>query len=362
MKILIISRHVLPTQSPRAFRTTELAKEFVRQGHQVTVYALLGDNNYSTYEKETGVRFRNLGQSICGNADSFGFYKKSFINSVITKLFGHLIYYPSIELAWMTKCVIEREWRNYDLLITIAFPHSIHWGAAWVKSKNKTFIKWISDCGDPLMGDSMNKKLPFYFKKIEHFWGQQTNFITIPIETARNAYEEIVQDKIAVIPQGFDFSNIKLSKYKPNKIPTFCFAGSIYINKRDPKDFLDFLLKYKDDFKFIIYTNNINYFENYKKNFKEKLEVYKFISRDELLIKLSEMDFLINIKNESEVQSPSKLIDYSLSKRPILDIGTVFKEEKQFKEFIKGNYKAKHEDICLENYDIINVVKKFLSL
>ena len=38
MKILIISGSFYPDNSPRAFRTTELAKRFCKLGHDVTVY------------------------------------------------------------------------------------------------------------------------------------------------------------------------------------------------------------------------------------------------------------------------------------------------------------------------------------
>lgn len=47
-KILIISRSFYPMNSPRSFRTTELAKEFARQGHEVR--ALTTTNpSYSLY-------------------------------------------------------------------------------------------------------------------------------------------------------------------------------------------------------------------------------------------------------------------------------------------------------------------------
>ena len=52
MKILIISQHIFPIQTPRAIRTTELVKELTRQGHKVIVYAVLGKYNYSGFEKE----------------------------------------------------------------------------------------------------------------------------------------------------------------------------------------------------------------------------------------------------------------------------------------------------------------------
>lgn len=44
MRILIVSGFFYPTNTPRAFRTTELAKEFARCGHEVTV--MIPQNNY----------------------------------------------------------------------------------------------------------------------------------------------------------------------------------------------------------------------------------------------------------------------------------------------------------------------------
>ena len=37
MKIILVSNYFYPQNSPRAFRTTELAKAFSRQGHKVNV-------------------------------------------------------------------------------------------------------------------------------------------------------------------------------------------------------------------------------------------------------------------------------------------------------------------------------------
>ena len=40
MNIVIIAPYYYPIPVPRAFRATELAQEFVRRGHNVTVYNL----------------------------------------------------------------------------------------------------------------------------------------------------------------------------------------------------------------------------------------------------------------------------------------------------------------------------------
>lgn len=43
MKILIVSRSYYPLNTPRSFRTTELAREFARSGHEVSVVTHLSD-------------------------------------------------------------------------------------------------------------------------------------------------------------------------------------------------------------------------------------------------------------------------------------------------------------------------------
>ena len=70
------------------------------------------------------------------------------------------------------------------------------------------------------------------------------------------------------------------------------------------------------------------------------------------------MDFLININNTSNVQSPSKLIDYTLSKRPIFSMSPHQFNSDIFNEFLSANYNQAIQ-IDVKNYDILNVVKQF---
>ena len=51
LKIVIFAQWVLPIINPRSHRTWQLALNFAKQGHDVTVYALLGKTDYSKYEK-----------------------------------------------------------------------------------------------------------------------------------------------------------------------------------------------------------------------------------------------------------------------------------------------------------------------
>ncbi|MDY4789544.1 MAG: hypothetical protein SO179_03130 [Bacteroidales bacterium] len=251
---------------------------------------------------------------------------------------------------------------NIDYLITIAQPHPIHWGAEKYITNNKEKIKlWIADCGDPFMGNPFVKK-PLYFKSIEKKWCKACNYISVPIEEAVNAYYPEFKDKIKIIPQGFDFSGVKLVEYRTNDIPTFAYSGIFYKDLRDPTLFLKYLSSLDFDFKFIVYTKSISFFKQYKEILKDKLEIRDYIPRDELLFELSKMDFLINIKNSSGVQQPSKIIDYAITKRPIIELSSEFKEQNVFEEFLKSNYLNRYNVESIEKYNIENVTNSFLNL
>ena len=362
MKVLLISRTIYPLLSPRAFRTTELAKQFAKQGHDVVVYAILGNYNYSLFEKEYGIKVKPIKMAL-STFNSDGKCRYNLFDKILYHSFHRLIEYPDVEFCWKVPQIIKQE-KDVDLLITIAVPHPIHWGAAIAKRfLRKNFPKkWISDCGDPYMGSAVGQKHPFYFKYVENFWGKHTDFVTIPLKEASKAYQDNVQNKIRVIPQGFDFSGIKLANQIDNRIPHFAYAGSIYKGQRDPSSFLDYLCNQRQEFVFTVYTKTPLFYQPYKEKLREKLIVKPYVERRQLIYELSEQDFLINLVNPNSVQSPSKLIDYLLTQRPIVDISTPFVERDIVKRAFSGIFDNKYKNIDIQQYNIINVANKFLSL
>lgn len=364
MKIVILGSLVYPYISPRSMRATELAKYFASIGHDVSLYGILGKFNYSEFSQQTGVKVKDY-QMRWADMNSDKTDLRDFKLKVLCKLFGRYLEFPDVEYMWKIPSVLKRE-KDIDLLITIAVPFPIHWGAARAKVLLKSeFPKvWISDCGDPYMGNNVNSH-PFYFKYLEKFWGKQTDYITIPIEESRGAYYPEVRKKIKVIPQGFDFTNMNIDKsFKGNTVPTFAYAGAVYQGYRDPSKFLEYLCSLSCDFKFVVYTSTPQYYESYKARLKDKLEIKKYIPRNELLFQLSRMDFLVNLLNGSKMQSPSKLIDYFLVNRPILDVSSAFTDTEceNFTQFLIKNYDSTHENTDIQQYDIINVGNSFLNL
>ena len=365
MRIAIISQCIFPYVSPRSFRTTELAKYFAKAGHEVQLFAVLGSYDYTLFEREYGVHVHSLGRMRLSTLNSDGYVRNSFLDKVFHRLLGRWLEFPDIELAGKTYSAIKRM-EGIDLLITIAMPHPINWGAAWARkmSGNKFPKVWISDCGDPYMGNSVGKTPPHYFYKVESFWGRQTDYISIPVEEGRKAYSPLIQDKIHIIPQGFDFSNVRIDlSFKRNERLQFAYAGAAYANYRDPTRMLEYLAtQINRDFTFVVYTKSKDIFTKFKKALGDKLIIKDYVPREQLLFELSRMDFLVNLKNSSTVQAPSKLIDYYLTKRPIIDITSEFNEELVLDEFLRRDYTNQHSREDMTKYDINNVGRRFLEL
>ncbi len=359
MTILIVSGSYYPDKSPRSFRTTELARELVRQGHRVDVFIPQNAINVAAEKESYNVNVHFLKpkkwKTFPTNGFGRGFFRR--INRVLELFFE----YPAIE----TKLRVFESLKDlsmYDLLISIAYPHMNHWGCAKLFKRNSSPCKcWIADCGDPYMGTTMlHYKHPFYFKYVEKNWCKLTDYITVPIEGAIAGYYKEFRNKIHVIPQGFRMDNLSLAKYAPNKIVTLAYSGGVGLGPRNPLSFIDYLLSKKYHFRFVIYTNQFEFFDKYKN--LDCIELHEYIPREQLLFELSKMDFLINLDNGTERQMPSKLIDYAITGRPILNVKSSDLNMRIIDEFMAGDYSGKMKVQSKEEYDIVRVAERFIDL
>ena len=363
-KILIVSRSFFPLITPRSFRTTELAKEFSRQGHDVTVIVPIEGFDYEEFKERNNIKIKNLGKLHSWEQDVRGSGIKNTIIKLYRAVFILLFDYPSIHLSYLVRNALKNE-SEYDLLISIAAPHSIHWGVASIRtSKNKIANTWIADCGDPYIGASTSRYPRFfYFKYVEKWFCSKADYITVPFEQAKNAYYKEFRNKIRVIPQGYSNTNIQLYKGRiDNKVPTFAYAGTFLRNVRDPKNFLEYLIKADREFMFHVYTNKKQFLEKYIEKLGDKIKIHDKLPRETLLYELSKMDFLVNFENNSMVQKPSKLVDYAFTGRPILNIDPNNIKQKEIEQFFNKNYAGQVVIDDLEQYDVSSIAKNFIAL
>jgi hypothetical protein len=362
-KILLISNGFYPEISPRSFRATELAKEFVKLGHDVTVYSKFRDTDYVDFLNEHPLKFKMWGKSHFTTVPDSKNIIGSLFSRIVNRTLLMLFEYPTIEDFFHVRKILKTE-QGYDIMISFSVPYPVHWGTAFTRTKKHPIAKiWVADCGDPYMGDVLDSfRKPFYFKYIEKWFMRKADYITIPIENARKAYYSEFSSKIKVIPQGFSFEkSIGDSLFKGNEIVTFGYAGSLAPTIRDPRPFLDYLKKSTLDFKFVVFTKQVDLFADYVDFFGEKLILLNYIPRNELMTELAKMDFLVNFDNNTEIQSPSKLIDYFLTDRPVLNIKLNFNKD-WVDSFLKKDYTNKMKFSDLSQYNIKEVAENFLNI
>jgi hypothetical protein len=362
-KILLVSNGFYPEISPRSYRATELAKEFYRQGHQVVVISKYRIHNYGDFLKEYNITLKMWGKSRFPKVPYLKHKPFSFLSRALSRLLSTLFEYPCIEDMFMVKKILRNE-NNYDMMISFAVPHPVHWGVAWSRSKKHRISgRWVADCGDPFMGDVMDSfRHMFYFGIMEKWFCKKADYISIPIQGAMTGYYPEFHHKIRIIPQGFDFDlNCEEIDQFINDVPTFAYAGGFIPGARDPKPLMDYLINLSLPFRFLVYTNKPELLDEYKVILKEKLLVSDYIPRSDLMKILAKMDFLINFDNNTSLNSPSKLIDYVIANRPVLNITKNFNGETLL-AFLKRDYEKRMLLPEPEQFHIRNISRLFLDL
>lgn len=364
-KILIVSSSFYPEQSPRSFRVTELAKEFSKKGHDVcvltpiTVEAVMLGKEYGFTICDLG---KNPFKKINFNTKNRILY---LIERLIYRKLNFLFEFPDIGFYFLIKSKL-RFYNDFDLLISNAVPFPVHWGVASVWKNKKSAKVWVADCGDPYMGltsDTIPKA--FYFHYFENKFLKAADYISIPFDDLKFRFNKKYHTKFVTIPQGFNFNDINLAEYIKNDILRIAFAGHIIPGYRHPYELINFLRKKGIPFEFYFFGTEIAGFKKESEIGNDIIFVEK-IPRIELIYELSKFDFLVNI-NERKLDGrliavPSKLIDYQLSKRPILNYVYGNLNEKIVVEFLNENYYGRYMDQDFERFSINNVIDSFLKL
>lgn len=363
--ILMITHDFYPEISPRSFRATELAKEFAREGQEVTVLT-----KYRDEREYAGLPFRDK-----MNIKSFGKLRfpevkissKKYLHwpsRVARRLLQLLFEYPAIEMMFKVKRALRNE-SGYDLLISIAVPYPIHWGVAWARTaKHPIAMRWVADCGDPYYGQENDSfRVMRHFKVVEKWFSRKADYLSVPTPSAIDGYFPEFRDKIRIIPQGFQFQDAnKGSSFHRTSRPKFAYGGGFIKGRRDPGEFLTYLLNLNEDFEFHIYTSHSEFVDDAAARSGGRIICHDIIPRLQFLSNLSTMDFVVNFENGGAVQTPSKLIDYAIVNKPILSIKTGGLDTENVDRFLRGDYSGQYEVDNLDQYRIENVCKQFLDL
>jgi hypothetical protein len=369
--ILLVSVSFYPENSPRSFRATELAKELCRQGHKVLVAGvdISGKSNAQRQRllEEYGIQWLSLGDGSWSILNE-RWQQGGRIRSLVARLLGYFAEFPSIEWYFRIpkRLVMPVE---VDAVISIAKPFAVHWGVSRLAKKGLFKNKvWLADCGDPFMLSTLNvRPIPFYFKYLEKAFCRECDFIITPTEAGYKGYYPEFREKIRVIPQGFNYEEerVKLGDYTENEVLTFVYAGAFLHKGRNPAALLKVLSDSKVDFRFYIYTQQQYLVTPHIKSGDVRFIVQDIIPREDILQVMRKADFLINMMNGTKVQMPSKLIDYYIVDRPVLNVEDDqlgFAEIESINQFLNKDYSSRFLFDKMESYSIGVVANQFLSL
>ena len=374
MRILVISRWFSPSKNPRAFRTTELVREFLIRGHTVDFFAphnaVFDDSFLKSNGQYYGVISRENKQ--VENTDiQYGLLNilKGKCISSLKKLVRFFLGEGIRDIGYAFRLFralrLNITHKKYDMVLAISYPFSVLVAVALYLRSYKDEVLKVADCGDPFYDNPAFKKAG-YLKYLERWVLRCFDKIVIPMEEAIPSYRYCdIRDRICIIPQGFRLLEIQNNIYLPCEIPTFCYAGVFYETIRDPRFFLEYLCREDLNFKFVVYALEDPFTKHilriYKKRMGEKLVIKKPVEREQLILEMAKMDFVLNFDNENVNQKPSKLIDYAMSRRPILSFNRQTFCPDVFQAFLRGDYTAQYH-VDLEKYDIRRVTDQFESL
>lgn len=355
-RILLVSHHFFPEINPRAFRATELCRELIRHGHIVDIIytdhkLILRSGEIRQYLDESSAFTQNT-LSVRGEADD-SLYKRLFRFFIAEK-------FILTRLPWLKRVLVLT---GYDAVLSIGTPFYVHMAVAKALRRTPRHIASVCDNGDPFYNYKAHDKA-FYFGLIQRWTFSAFDFVCTPIDSAVDYYSKYVsRSKIRVVPQGYDMNDISTADYKKRDVPTFAFAGRFYMDIRNPESLLSFLVELETPFQFIIFAPNTGLVYNevlepYKRKLGDRLILQEMIPRRKCIYELSKADFLINLENTLSVQSPSKVVDYALSSRPIISFSQNNIPKEQLKRWIAGDY-INPLPIDTSAYDIRNICTQF---
>jgi glycosyltransferase involved in cell wall biosynthesis len=341
MNILIISHSFYPSSEPRANRWTEIAKNFQKNGHQIKVIT-------SSSSRKLLKTFKIEGLEVLEVYDPLFKYTKNVLkipkntptinNRNPIKFIFKFIYkykWPDYAFLWIPfglyfgMKLIKKY--NFDLIISVSNPFSSHVIALLLKKKNSL---WIADYGDPFSFEkiypSNNQKI--YNKlnsSVEKLVIKKSNFITLTNENVKHEFLNFFNsNKYFIIPPFFNIINItnnyiKNNIYLDNNKINIVYSGTLYSKIRNPLNFVEFIkrVNLNLDKKIVIHffgnIGDCNFLLNYN---SDLIKIHGGVSLPELILIIKKSTFLLNIGNKSTYQLPSKIFEYMISQKPIINL------------------------------------------
>ncbi len=342
MRILIVSPYFYPFENPRAHRWTSIAMEWARLGHTVDVLTSAKTTASESILSDK-IELFPVGQASLrewsGNPDSV--FRQKLLE--VGKWFFKLWVWPDSSMYWIKPAQKKIDKLlsdyNYDLVVSVSLPFSSH--LVVLPHQSKHDFKWIVDVGDPFIQNSdflINNRF-IYSKKNERTERQvmeAADVVCVTTDSLKAHYENRYELKSVRVIGPIASSKLPVAeKEKLEEGITIGYFGSLYDHVRTAevlRPFLDHLggLDLRNTIRLDFYGYYRQGVVDQIKKMGEKsgcsIRFYDWIEREKVIDYMSKKTFLLSLGNNSNLQLPSKVIDYFAARRPIIHINVVDKD------------------------------------
>lgn len=364
MHILIITYSYSPALTPRAFRWAALAEWMVTEGHQVEVIcnkaAGLPDfqvlNGVSVHRTGGSVREsiktwlgrKSVAEGYTPNAQANLPIRRGVLGRALKYVYRFTlqkIMWPDFAGFWYfsavrkSKDLIEK--CRPDVVISVSVPFTGH--LVGLSLQKRYAIRWLADIGDPF---SFMTQTPVnnhrLFNRLNYYSEtkllQRANFIAVTTEGTKAEYCQhfpgIASSKISVIPPLFaaGTQHAEVGHFFPDDTKIrLVFAGTLYSRIRNPSALLSFFKAMLDEdigdkleLHFFGAINDCEFcFEEFKPLIGTKIFLHGLVAREDAFRAMKEAAILINLGNGTPYQLPSKVVEYVMLAKPVLNISPI---------------------------------------
>ncbi len=350
--LIILSYSYWPNQNPRAYRWTTIAEELAKRGINVKVITnhLQG---HPLREMREGVDIHRVGNffiSALRNTyiSNYSLKEKKqnifslYLISLIKKIWK-LVAWPDTTIIWYRSALNKTKEliKDYESITLVSVTPSFSSALIGNHFVNEKKIKWIIDLGDPFSLASHSRENNFLlYNKINRYVEKRLFnlasgiiFTNLNIKIAySNLYTELLSDKLHIVAplsvlEKFDNYVLEFKNDFDHTIKII-YIGSLYRELRTP----NFLLDLFHELKKISSSQNIELhfyghfdeclesFNNYSCELGKTIFLHQYLDHELAFEKIQTASLLVNIGNKNVLQLPSKIADYVLSRKPILNL------------------------------------------
>ncbi|MFA6308344.1 MAG: glycosyltransferase [Clostridia bacterium] len=336
--ILFLVQTFYPKFDANGIIVYNIAKEFIRLGHSVSIIDQNTDASFKMVDCYEGIKIYRS-HDILSKQGMFRVFKsghyikgieifKEIIKIKGSKKFGRL----SLSETYFIESLLLKIFNDntVDIVIPVCYPFALNYPVMKLKKRNKLPCKWIVYMQDPYATHHYYKgkrELPDIIA-----FEEKVLRLTDAAVVTDFVYEEFKKpnmikylSKISILPFPKIIEPIILPVQDDvifdNRYINCIFLGRFNEEIRNPTYMFRVFKELKDkNFRLhVIGDNDLNVVEKYKDVLGETLELHGNRSKEAAINAILHGDILVNIGNSVSNQLPSKIFEYFSAGRPIVN-------------------------------------------